>query len=268
MREVWFLFFLNPSTFTILQMAQKRSVLHILMAFLHTHTHTHSQPDPTDTPQTSKYWLQIIIQVQRKIVKYIKVIECKWLFFFKKKRWVGIKGVCAGGILIPTPSNKTTFFAKLSTRWLSWQSLFLSKRCWSTERSRYSKRLLSVLSNNGEGGGGVGGRSGVTANPVFTVPFGFVFFLNNENGLSAFVQIHRLLQVSFSWAWKHIESAFYRLDVSISTSCKTFSWGGREGEREAWHLKKKTEQSPKKHWKHEMSLFFSFLPLSPRVSAC
>lgn len=81
-----------------------------------------------------------------------------------------------------------------------------------------------------KGDGGVGGRGGVTANPVFTVPFVFVFFFSEQRERFKCFRSNSQTASSFFFmrAWKHIESAFYRLDISISTSCKTFSWGGRE----------------------------------------
>lgn len=98
--------------------------------------------------------------------------------------------------------------------------------------------MLSVLSNNW--GGGVARNSESSFYSTFCFPV-TVFSKQepgiippgsqDQDGLSAIVQIHRLLQVLLfafvffpTRARKHVESAL--LDVSISTSCKMFS---REG---------------------------------------
>lgn len=130
---------------------------------------------------------------------YIKAIKCK-CFFFVKKRWVGIKYVCAGGIDIPTPSNKTTFFMKLQ----QFSSFVESKCCWSTVNDEIVQEvaiMLSVLSNNW---GGVARNS--ESSFYSTACFPVTVFSKQEqgiippgshdkDGLSAIVQIHRLLQV-------------------------------------------------------------------------
>lgn len=76
---------------------------------------------------------------------------------------MGIKDVCAGGIFIPTPSNKTTFFAKLSTRllWRHTWGVCLSAVDRRDISERYSKRSQSCcqycqMTEEGGGGGGVG----------------------------------------------------------------------------------------------------------------